>query len=151
MSNKDTVKVIDKLGKDGLMEVLERYKTIQKKLTSTKGKKRLGLSVSNSSFVFDLGVQQLENLGGGSCCCCCCCCCYQVKVMSTPSPRPKTGVSQKFGHMSKLQVGRVFLSHTFSKKKFGHEFSGQVGQILMSIPIKVQQSHSSPSILRRKS
>ena len=24
---------------------------------------------------------------------------------------------RKFGHMSKLQVGRVFLSHTFSKKK----------------------------------
>ena len=29
---------------------------------------------------------------------------------------------RKFGHMSKLQVGRVFLSHTFSKKKFGHKF-----------------------------
>ena len=24
---------------------------------------------------------------------------------------------RKFGHMSELQVGRVFLSHTFSKKK----------------------------------
>ena len=35
--------------------------------------------------------------------------------------------------MSKLQVGRVFLSHTFSKKKV----SRQVGKIWMSILIKV--------------
>ena len=39
--------------------------------------------------------------------------------------------------MSKLKVGRVFLSHTFFKTKFGHKYSGKVGQIRMSIPIEV--------------
>ena len=46
--------------------------------------------------------------------------------------------------MSKLQVGRVFLSHTFAKKKFGQKVSGQVGQIWMSILIKVCKIPISP-------
>ena len=37
---------------------------------------------------------------------------------------------RKFGHMSKLWVGRVSLSHTFSKKKVWTNISGQVAQII---------------------
>ena len=37
-----------------------------------------------------------------------------IKVSLGKGPKKKL---RKFGHMSKLWVGRVFLSHTFSKKK----------------------------------
>ena len=38
MSSQDTVTVIDKLGKDGLTEVMDSVKTAQRGLTSTKEK-----------------------------------------------------------------------------------------------------------------